>query len=98
MVRPACTLSDKVPSCQAPFDCVVPSEKTVSPSSPLSVSVAGLVACAPASPEIVMRELCVALRSVSDTSVTVISLDPPGIGLLWPMALVVKDCASTGKR
>ena len=98
MVRPVCTVSVMVPAFQAPFDCVPPTENSVSPSSPLSISVTGLVACAPVSPEIVISELCVALKSVSDTSVMVISFEAPGIGLLWPMAFVVKDCASTDRQ
>ena len=36
-----------------------------------------------------------AASEVSETRVTVIVLLAPATGLLWPMALVVKDCAPT---
>jgi hypothetical protein len=55
----------------------------------------GLDATAPASPDTVTAEPFAAANAVSDTSVTVIVLLAPAAGLLWPMALVVKDSAVT---
>jgi hypothetical protein len=74
---------------------VVPSEKIVSPLSPASSNETGLVATAPLSPDTVTTEPPVASNAVSDTRVTVIVLLAPAAGLLWPMDLVVKDCAPT---
>jgi hypothetical protein len=73
----------------------VPSEKIVSPSSPASTSVTGLDATTPVSPDTVTAEPSAAASAVSETRVTVIVLLAPATGLLWPMALVVKDCAPT---
>jgi hypothetical protein len=94
-VPPPFTVSVKVPELHAPFPWVVPSEKIVSPSSPASTNVMGLVATAPLSPDTVTTEPPVASKAVSDTRVTVIVLLDPAAGLLWPMDLVVKDCAPT---
>ena len=53
----------------------------------------GFDATAPASPDTVTAEPSEAANAESDTRVTVIVLLAPAAGLLWPMALVVKDCA-----
>ena len=97
-VPPLFTVSVNVPELHAPFPCVVPSENVFSPSSPASKSVTGLVATPPVNPDIVTIEFAAAVRSVSDTSVTVIVFDAPATGLLWPMAFVVNDCASTDRE
>ena len=96
-VCPVCTVSVNVPELHAPLDCVVPSENNDSPLLPpvtLS-SVIGLDAEAPVSPEIVISELAVAVKSVSVAIVIVIVFDLPAAGVLCPIALVVKDCPST---
>ena len=71
--------------------CVDPSEKIVSPSLPASRRVTGFETVAPESPEIVTFEFAAAVRSVSETRVTVIVLVAPATGLLCPMAFVVND-------
>jgi len=95
---PLFTVKVSVPELHAPLPCVTPSENDISPSSPASRSVTGFVATAPVSPEIVTEELATAVNSVSVTTVTVILLDAPAIGLLWPIALLVKDCASATSK
>ena len=70
----------------------------ISPSSPASKSVTGLVATAPLSPDTVTTELAAELNAVSDAKVTVIVFVAPATGLLWPIALVVKDWAFTTVR
>ena len=94
-VNPLCTVSVNVPELHAPLDCVVPSENSVSPSSPASNSVTGLVATALLSPEIVTTELSAAFKSMSVTSVTVMVLDNPSAGVLCPIAFVVKVGSTT---
>ena len=96
-VKLVCTVSVKVPELHAPRDCVVPSENIVSPSSPASTSVTGLVATALFSPEIVTTELSACFRSRSLTSVTVIVFDSPAAGVLCPIALVVKVGTTTSR-
>jgi hypothetical protein len=92
-LSPLCTVSVKVPELHAPVPWVVPSEKIVSPPFPASISVTGLDATPPMSPDTVTVEPSAAASAVSDTRVTVIVLLAPATGLLWPMALVVKDFA-----
>ena len=53
----------------------------------------GFDATAPASPDTVTAEPSEAANAESDTRVTVIVLLAPAAGLLWPIALVVKDSA-----
>ena len=54
----------------------------------------GFDATAPASPDTVTAEPSEAASATSDTRVTVIVLVPPAAGLLWPIALIMKDSAS----
>jgi hypothetical protein len=88
-LAPLFTVSVKFPESHSPF----PSEKIVSPSSPASSNVMGFDATAPASPDTVTAEPSEAANAESDTRVTVIVLLAPAAGLLWPIALVVKDSA-----
>ena len=100
IVKPVYTDRVKVPEFHAPFPCpcAVPSEKIVSPSSPLSISVTGLETTAPVRPEIVTTELPAAVKAVSVTSVTVIVFVAPAYGVLCPIALVVNDCAKASRQ
>lgn len=75
--------------------CVVPFEKSVSPSLPACTRVTGLVAAALDNPEIVIAELFKAAKSASATRVTVIKFSPPARGLVCPTAFVVKLAALT---
>ena len=84
-----------MPELHAPLPCAVPSQKMVSPSFPLSMRVMGLEATAFDSPVIVTTEPSVAAKFASVTIVTVIVLDCPARGLLWPIFFVVKDAART---
>jgi len=95
---PAFTVRVRNPGLHAPLPCVTPFENDISPSSPASRSVTVFVATAPVSPEIVTEEFAVAVNPVSVTTVTVIVFVAPVTGLLWPIALLVKDCANTDRQ
>ena len=87
-----------VPEPQAPFPCVDPSEKIVSPSFFASKRSTEAEADAAPSPEMVTMELAAAVNVVSVTSVTVILFVRPGTGVLWPIALVVNPRDDTGRE
>ena len=92
------TVKVNVPELQAPFPCVDPSEKMVSPSFPASKRSTEVEADAVPSPEMVTMELAAAVNVVSVTSVTVILFVRPGTGVLWPIALVVNPRDDTGRE
>ena len=92
------TVKVSVPELQAPFPCVDPSEKMVSPSFPASKRSTEAEADAAPSPEMVTTELAAAVNVVSVTSVTVILFVRPGTGVLWPIALVVNPRDDTGRE
>lgn len=97
---PLCTVSVNVPvpALHAPLDGVMPSENFVSPSSPASNSVTGLVATALSSPEIVTTELSAAVRLTFVAIVTVMKFVALATGVLCPIAMVVKLCADALTR
>ena len=92
------TVKVSVPELQAPFPCVDPSEKMVSPSFPASKRSTEAEADAAPSPEMVTTELAAAVNVVSVTSVTVILFVRAGTGVLWPIALVVNPRDDTGRE
>lgn len=92
---PSDTVRVNVPELHIALPVVMPSEKLISPSSPTSTSIKGLVAIAPVSPVIVISELLEEDKRASGVSVTVILFVAAGAGLLWPMSLVEKDADST---
>jgi len=89
--------SVSVPALQTPCPPVVPSEKIVALFSPTSSRGIRLDAIAVLSPDIVTTEPLAARKSVSLMSVTVILFMAPGIGVLCPIAFVVKVAQSTSE-
>jgi hypothetical protein len=91
------TVSVKVPELNAPFPCVEPSENRLAPLLATLVSSRLAASAAFVSPEIVTTELFAANKSTVVLIVTVMVLDPPASGLLWPISFVEKLARVVGR-